>query len=133
MRFPVRTDNRLDVVDITDDVAGALPNDADTGTATVFVEHTTAGIVVNEAESNLLADVRRLLSALVPDDGWDHDRLDDNADAHLRTLLLGSSVTVPVDDGDLAVGRWQSVLLVDCDGPRERSVRVVYTNASTAR
>ena len=133
MAFSVRTDARLDVVDVTADVAAALPDDAGDGVATVFVEHTTAGVAVNEAESNLLSDVRTYLSDLVPDEGWDHDRLDGNADAHLRALVLGPSETVPVEDGELALGRWQSVLLIECDGPRERSVRVVYTNTSTER
>jgi secondary thiamine-phosphate synthase enzyme len=122
MEFTVSTDERLDVVDVTDRVASAVDG---TGTATVFVEHTTAGVVVNEAEPRLLGDVRTFLADLVPDEGWDHDELDGNADAHLRALLLGPSETVPVADGDLALGRWQSVLLVECDGPRERTVRVV--------
>jgi secondary thiamine-phosphate synthase enzyme len=133
MEFSVSTDARLDVVDVTDRVADAVPADADKGTLTVFVEHTTAGVVVNEAEPGLLDDVRTFLDDLVPDEGWAHDRIDDNADAHLRALLLGPSATVPVVDGSPALGRWQSVLFVDCDGPRERTVQVVYTNASTER
>ncbi|QGX96688.1 YjbQ family protein [Haloplanus rallus] len=124
MEFTVSTDARLDVVDVTDRVAAAIPDDAD-GTVTVFVEHTTAGVVVNEAEPNLLDDVEAFLSDLVPDEGWAHDRLDDNADAHLRALVLGPGETVPVVDGTPALGRWQSVLFVECDGPRERTVRVV--------
>jgi secondary thiamine-phosphate synthase enzyme len=124
MEFTVSTDARLDVVDVTDRVAAAVPDDAD-GTVTVFVEHTTAGVVINEAESRLLGDMRTFLSDLAPDEGWEHDRLDGNADSHLRALLLGPSETIPVDDGSLSLGRWQSVLLVECDGPRERTVRVV--------
>ncbi|WP_251342253.1 secondary thiamine-phosphate synthase enzyme YjbQ [Haloplanus halophilus] len=124
MEFTVSTDARLDVVDVTDRVAAAVPADAD-GTVTVFVEHTTAGVAINEAESRLLEDVETFLSDLVPDEGWEHDRLDGNADAHLRALLLGPSATIPVDGGSLALGRWQSVLFVECDGPRERTVRVV--------
>jgi len=124
MRFTVSTDARLDVVDVTDRVAAAVPDDAD-GTVTVFVEHTTAGVVINEAEPRLLGDLRAFLSDFVSDEGWEHDRLDGNADSHLRALLLGPSETIPVDDGDLSLGRWQSVLLIDCDGPRERTVRVV--------
>lgn len=124
MEFTVSTDARLDAVDVTDRVAAAVPDDAD-GTVTVFVEHTTAGVVINEAESRLLGDMRTFLSDLVPDEGWEHDRLDGNADSHLRALLLGPSETIPVDDGSLSLGRWQSVLLVECDGPRERTVRVV--------
>jgi len=123
MEFTVSTDARLDVVDVTDEVAAALPDDRG-GTATVFVDHTTAGVVVNEAEPRLLEDVRTFLADLVPAEGWRHDELDDNADSHLRALLLGPSETVPVVDGDLSLGRWQSILLVECDGPRERTLRV---------
>lgn len=62
-------------------------------------------------------------------EGYGHDEIDDNADAHLRAMLLGESVSVPVVDGDLALGTWQSVLVVDCDGPRTRSIEVVVTPA----
>ncbi len=58
------------------------------------------------------------------ENGYRHDRLDGNADAHLRSILLGEHVTVPVEDGELALGTWQSILFVDCDGPRTRRVIV---------
>ncbi|MEF8842442.1 MAG: secondary thiamine-phosphate synthase enzyme YjbQ [Haloarculaceae archaeon] len=122
--FEVRTEDRLDVVDVTDRVEDALVEDAE-GTCTVFVRHTTAGIVVNEAETRFLEDVESFLGDLVPDEGWEHDRLDDNADSHLRTLLLGPGETLPVSDGELDLGTWQSVLLVECDGPRTRTVDVL--------
>jgi len=127
-RLTVSTDARLTVVDVTDAVREAVADagvDESERVCTVFVEHTTAGLVVNEAESRLLGDVESFLGDLVPDEGWDHDTLDGNADSHLRALLLGNSVSVPVVDGDLALGRWQSVLLVECDGPRDRTLRVV--------
>ena len=88
------------VVDVTDRVEGALPADAE-GTCTVFVRHTTAGVAVNEAEASLLGDVESFLGDLVPDEGWEHDRLDGNADSHLRALLLGPGETLPVADGAL--------------------------------
>jgi secondary thiamine-phosphate synthase enzyme len=122
--FTVETDERCSVVDVTDRVAEALPDDA-AGTAAVFVEHTTAGIAVNEAEPRLLADFEDALADLVPDGGWAHDELDGNADSHVRALLVGASETVPVVDGDPALGTWQSVLLVECDGPRTRTVTVL--------
>lgn len=127
-RLTVSTDARLTVADVTDAVREAVADavvDEGERACTVFVEHTTAGLVVNEAESRLLGDVESFLGDLVPDEGWDHDSLDGNADSHLRALLLGNSVSVPVVDGDLALGRWQSVLLVECDGPRDRTLRVV--------
>jgi secondary thiamine-phosphate synthase enzyme len=124
-QFEVSTDARVTTADITDRVADTLPADAD-GTCTVFVRHTTAGLSVNEAESRLLGDIERALESLVPESGWDHDRIDDNADAHLRSMLLGRDLTLPVVDGELDLGTWQSVLLVECDGPRTRSITVVY-------
>ena len=123
--FTVETDRRTQVVDVTDRVEAALPDDAD-GTATVFVRHTTAGVTVNEAESRLLEDVQSFLEGVVAEEGWAHDRIDDNADAHLRALLVGPSTTVPVAEGSLLVGPWQSVLLVECDGPRSRTVDVRF-------
>jgi secondary thiamine-phosphate synthase enzyme len=117
----VETDDRLTCLDITDRIASAVPEQAD-GTVTVFAQHTTCGVTVNEAEPRQLGDVEDFLSGLVADAGWAHDEIDDNADAHLRASLVGPSVAIPVVDGDLRLGTWQSVILVECDGPRRRSV-----------
>ena len=122
-RFSVTTDERLQVVDVTDRVRGAVPDDAD-GVATVFSQHTTAAVTVNEAESRLRDDLENFLANLVVDEGWAHDEIDDNADSHLRASLLGPSETIPVADGTLQLGTWQSVLLVECDGARQRTVLV---------
>jgi secondary thiamine-phosphate synthase enzyme len=143
VQLTVETDDRLTCVDVTDRVAEAAadalssaagddggddsPADA---LCTVFVEHTTAGVIVQEPESRLLGDVETFLRELVPDrDDYAHDAIDDNADSHLRATLLGESVSVPVRGGALALGRWQSIQLVECDGPRSRTVEVVVTPA----
>jgi len=123
MRFSVDTDGPTAVRDVTDRVAAALPAGA-AGLATVFVRHTTAGLLVNEPEPRLLSDFEAFLEDAVPDGGWRHDEVDDNADAHLRAGLLGSGVTVPVAGGEPDLGRWQAVLLAECDGPRTRTVDV---------
>lgn len=122
--FETRTEERVTTVDITDEVAAAVPPGA-SGTCTVFVRHTTAAVSVNEAEPRLLDDIERAVEGIAPASGWAHDELDGNADAHLRTMFLGRDVTLPVSDGDLDLGTWQSVLLVECDGPRTRTVTVV--------
>jgi len=122
--FTVKTEAKTTVVDITDRVTEALPTDAD-GVCTVFVRHTTAGIVVNENERRLRDDLANALETLVPDEGWKHDTLDGNADSHVRAMLVGESITVPVQNGSLQLGRWQSILFMECDGPRTRTVDVV--------
>jgi secondary thiamine-phosphate synthase enzyme len=121
--FTVQTEEHLSVVDVTEEIRRAVPAGAN-GICTVFVQHTTAAVTVNEAETRLLGDLENALDELVPDEGWGHDRIDDNADSHVRALLVGPSATIPVVDGELALGTWQSVLFVECDGPRTRAVSV---------
>jgi secondary thiamine-phosphate synthase enzyme len=121
--FGVETEARTQVIDVTAEVRAAVPEDA-TGVCTVFVKHTTAGVVVQENETNLVGDIEDLLDGLVPDEGHAHDALDGNADSHLRATLVGSDVSIPVEDGELAFGTWQSILFVECDGPRRREVAV---------
>lgn len=125
--FTLHTTARTDVVDITSRVEDAIPSDAD-GIVTVFVQHTTAGVVLNEAESRLRQDIESFVEGLAPGSGWRHDELDDNADSHLRAMLLGASVQLPVSNGRLQTGTWQSVLVVECDGPRDRTVTVTVTD-----
>lgn len=130
MTVRVETTDRVDVVDVTEQVRAAVPA-VERGVCTVFVRHTTAGVVVNEPETGLLADLERTVARLVPaGDDYEHDAIDDNADAHLRATLLGESVAVPVADGDLDLGTWQSILLVECDGPRTRTLDVTVTPAA---
>lgn len=127
MKFAVPTDGHVDIVDVTEQVASALP-DVERGVCTVFVNHTTAAVSINEAEPKLLDDIEAFVEELSAPEGWKHDTLDGNADAHLRSSLLGRSVVIPIRDGDLALGTWQSVLLVECDGPRERSLSVTVSS-----
>ncbi|MXV64307.1 YjbQ family protein [Natronorubrum sp. JWXQ-INN-674] len=122
--FTVETDSRLTTVDVTDRIAAAVPDGLESGTATAFVQHTTAGLAVQEDEPRLRGDLESFLRDLVPDEGHAHDQLDGNADSHLRAALIGPDVTIPIADGELALGTWQSVFLVECDGPRTRTVVV---------
>lgn len=127
MELEVETTERVGLVAVTDDVSAAVPVDLDDGLCVVSVQHTTAGIVVNENEPRLLADIEQLLESLAPrGSGYEHDAIDHNADAHLRAILVGGNVSVPVVDGELDLGTWQSILLVECDGPRTRTLRCTF-------
>ena len=92
----------------------------------VSVPHTTCAVTLNEPEPGLLDDFARALERLVPWDGdYAHNQgAEDNAAAHVRANLIGHQVLVPAVDGRLQVGVWQDVLLIECDGPRSRTVDV---------
>ncbi|ADD07312.1 UPF0047 family protein (plasmid) [Natrialba magadii ATCC 43099] len=125
MPIEIQTHDRVDIVDVTAEVEETISDDVVHGICSVYVPHTTAGVIVNEREGRLLADIETALERLVPrDEEYEHNVVDDNADAHLRATLLGESVTIPISDGELALGTWQSILFVDCDGPRARRFRV---------
>ena len=127
MSFHVETNGTIDVVDVTEQVAADVP-EIETGVCIVFVNHTTAAVSINEAEPRLIDDIAQFVDELSAPNGWEHDALDNNAEAHLRSSLLGRSVTIPVRGGELALGTWQSVLLIECDGPRERSLSVTVVS-----
>lgn len=91
------------------------------GLCTISVPHTSAAITVNEnADPSVQSDLLRAFEALVPDVRFEHG--EGNSDAHLLATLIGTSVTLPIRDGQLHLGRWQGVWFVELDGPRERTV-----------
>ena len=94
------------------------------GICVVGTLHTTAGLVINEnADSDLYVDFHSHLGKLVPrSDEFRH--ADGNADAHIKTALVGTNVTIPVRDGELVLGQWQGINFVEFDGPRERNATV---------
>jgi secondary thiamine-phosphate synthase enzyme len=122
----VRTRDRLEVVDLTRQVADVVERaHVDEGLCTVFVPHATAAIVINEnADRGFRQDLVHALAKLFPDGVWEHDKVDDNGAAHLKAALLGPSETIPIRGGRLLLGAWQGIALVECDGPRERQVVV---------
>ena len=127
----IRTTAKVAVVNVTEEVRRALAGAAiRNGLVLVSVPHTTCCLSLNEDEAGLKEDIvrlaRHLVDPLAPDGGFRHDRVDDNARAHLFASLVGLSVTVPVKNGDLLLGTWQRVLLVEADGPRARSLRMTF-------
>ena len=122
----VRTRDRLEVVDVTSKVAAIVSaSGVVDGLCTVFVRHATAAIVINEnADPGFRVDLVNALSRMFPEGVWEHDKIDDNGAAHLKATLLGPSESVPVRGGKLALGTWQGIALVECDGPRDREIVV---------
>ena len=125
-RIEINTTGSTELIDITAEVKEIVKaGGVDSGICVIFTRHTTSGIIINENEAGLKSDILTFLNALIPKGkGYRHDRIDNNAHSHLKALLLGSSVTIPVENGGLALGTWQSILFVECDGPRSREVYV---------
>ena len=125
-RIELRTTESTELIDITNEVKRIVSaKGVDSGICVVFTRHTTTGIIINENETGLRSDILRLLDELVPrGKGYLHDRIDSNAHAHLRAVLLGSSVSIPIENGSMTLGTWQSIVFVECDGPRQREVFV---------
>jgi secondary thiamine-phosphate synthase enzyme len=123
------TDGGGHVVDLTAGVASVVRvAEVDVGVATVFVRGSTAAVTTMEHEPGAVADLGAILERLIPAGGsYEHNRRnhDTNAHAHARAAIIGPSVTVPVVGGELALGTWQQIVVVDFDvRPRERSVFV---------
>ena len=121
----VRSREHDDVIDVTDQVAQVVSESGvTTGLCHVYLPHTTAGVFINEnADPDVKADVVARLEALVP---WDNHyrHAEGNAAAHIKSTLIGTSQTIPVRNGRLALGRWQAIYFAEFDGPRERHFEV---------
>jgi secondary thiamine-phosphate synthase enzyme len=123
--FSVRTTGRCAFVDITSEVARVVRDSGvRQGLAVVFVPHTTAGVTINEnADLSVRQDMIEHLDRAVPADAhYEHE--EGNSPAHVKASMMGSSVTVIVAEGGLALGTWQGIYLCEFDGPRTRSVHV---------
>ena len=133
MAFEIDTAKKRETIDITERVRQIVRRSKlQRGLCHVMVLHATAAIVVNENDDpNIGVDLLTALTRAVPDHaGWLHDRVDDNAQAHILASVLGPSEVVAVEDGDLRLGRWQGLMLVELDGPRRgRRVAVTLTAA----
>ena len=126
-RISLQTKGHCHTVDITSQVARQVAESGvNSGTVTVFVAGSTAGVTTIEYESGVLADFQRLWDRIAPTDiPYDHDRRwgDGNGYSHVRASLLGCSLVVPFADRKLTLGTWQQIVLVDFDNrPRSRQV-----------
>ncbi len=92
------------------------------GLCHVMALHATAAVIVNENDDpNIGIDLLDALGRAIPEHaGWRHDRVDNNAHAHIKASILGPSETLPVSQGDLVLGTWQGIMVVELDGPRAR-------------
>jgi secondary thiamine-phosphate synthase enzyme len=124
--FTIRTRARQEMVDITERVSEVVRQSGlDQGLCLAYVPHATAALAINEnADPNVCQDILDALGRMIPEGAWRHDRIDSNAAAHIKATILGPSQALPVRGGQLVLGTWQSLMLVELDGPRDRTVIV---------
>ncbi len=122
----VETKRKEEIIDITDDVSSVVAREgADHGVCLVFVPHTTAGVTVNEnADPDVKSDMLLGMRDIVKNN-FRFRHAEGNSAAHIKSTLVGCSVTVPVKDGKIALGRWQGIYFCEFDGARKRKVWVL--------
>lgn len=122
--FAVRTSDREQILIITDQVQKALRElTSGDGICTIVTPHTTCALSVNEnADPDVPADLTKALRAMIPNVDFRHG--EGNSDAHLLSMLIGTSLSWPYRGGKLVLGTWQGVYFIELDGPRERKVTV---------
>lgn len=120
----VRSHQREELVEFTSEVQSKLKESgARDGVVLLYIQHTTAGLTVNEnADPDVPRDMLHLLRTLIPQHGMDFRHGEENSDAHIKASLVGTSLTIPFADGELLLGRWQGIFLCEFDGGRERKV-----------
>ena len=121
------TRRQREVVDVTDEVLAAVRDSGiKNGLLIAQLPHATAALVLNESESGVKQDLLDKLDDLVPVRGsYSHDRIDDNAHAHLKSAFVGTSRVLPIVEGRLVRGTWQNFLVIEEDGPRTRRLTLL--------
>ena len=124
--FEVRTAQRDQFVEITDRVEQAVRSAGIlSGIVVVFVPHTTAGVTINEnADPDVVHDMLLTLKRLIPQNSAGYRHAERNSDSHVKASLMGSSVHVLVEEGQLVLGTWQGIYFCEFDGPRTRTVHI---------
>jgi secondary thiamine-phosphate synthase enzyme len=126
----LRTDSRIALVDVTAQANGAVAESGvKSGLCNLFVPHTTAAIIVSENwDPEVTTDMLMHLEKIVPRaGGFRHD--EGNSQSHILSVMLSTSINIPVREGKLALGRWQGVMFAEFDGPRDRSLMVTVLKA----
>ncbi|MFH1209397.1 MAG: secondary thiamine-phosphate synthase enzyme YjbQ [archaeon] len=125
MILKIKTNNKQELIDITSNVKDFVKKSKiKKGLCNIYLKHSTASLIINEnADPNIKKDILKALNDILPDhNGYLHDKIDNNAGAHIKSSILGCSLTIPFQENELLLGRWQDIFLVEFDGPRQREI-----------
>jgi secondary thiamine-phosphate synthase enzyme len=123
IKLNIKTTSNVEIIDITEHVKSVVNklNKKD-GIILIYVPHTTAAITINESyDPNVGNDIMEILNIIAPRD-FNYKHIEDNASAHAKASLIGSSVMLILENGEIKMGRWQGILFFEFDGPRNREI-----------
>ncbi len=122
----IASSKQIQAIDVTSEVEAALKKEKwRDGILFAYLPHCTAALLVNEFEPNIAADYEKHFAALRKEK-WKHDSIDDNAAAHVGSAVTGSERFFFVKNGELVLGTWQRIILMELDGPRERGILLKF-------
>jgi secondary thiamine-phosphate synthase enzyme len=124
--FTLSTRKKIELLKITEKVSEAVKKSSvREGVILIHTPHTTAGLIINEAEPGLISDLEKTFQKLIPwNESYVHNRVDNNAPSHILASILSPSLSLPLTEGRISLGTWQSIFFVELDGPRTRRVEV---------
>lgn len=122
----VSSSKKEQLIDLTDELRAIAKRYPEAQIALLFAKGATSAVMVQENwDPNIREDIVHCLQKLAPNGVWLHDRIDGNADAHIKAGIVGPSEAIPLDNGDLVLGTWQNVFFCDFDGPRANRQLIV--------
>ncbi|WP_323735653.1 secondary thiamine-phosphate synthase enzyme YjbQ [Methanosphaera sp. ISO3-F5] len=117
----INTKKEVELINITSKINEIISEkDIQDGLVNISTKHTTSAIIINEDESGLKKDIINLYEQIIPFDDYFHDKIDNNAKSHLKASLSTPNQTLPIINGKISLGVWQSIFFVEFDGPRKR-------------
>ena len=124
----ISTSKKQELIDITGNINSIIKKSRiKNGLCNAFAAHATAAIIINENyDPNICLDLLDSLNKLIPSGIWRHDKIDGNADSHIKAAILGPSETIPIKNNKLELGRWQALIFCELDGPRQDR-RIIVT------
>lgn len=125
-KIKISSSEKQEIIDITDEVKKLVSkSEVDNGICYIYVPHATCALTINENyDPNVCEDILSALDKLIPHGVWKHDVIDNNGAAHIKAAIIGPSEFIPIENKELRLGKWQDIMLIDLDGPKERDIYV---------
>ena len=129
--FNIITKEKYQLIDITDKIERTVEQAGiKSGLIFIFIPHSTAGLLLTENESGLKQDWLNVFKKIISGINWLHNRIDDNAESHILSGLIGQGKTLIIEDNKIIRGIWQQIFLVELDGPKNRRIVVKFIKSS---